>query len=136
MDNAIFRVNGDRKSLFAATIKLVFEQHKGFDDAHSKIEGFKFDKNYGLILYWCNKRPEVNSFLMPALPEDIIDMLWNWVHSDQAKEVNPSDGCEDMVDCDISTKVGWEIYREEWGHVAGDCYAMFAIKPAYTWYGK
>ena len=72
--------------------------------------------------------------------EELTDILWNWLSSEEAKTVEFSSWEQD-ADHDGSNDKGWRLYTEEWGCITEkgksmDHYSIGAFKPVYLWYGK
>jgi hypothetical protein len=71
--------------------------------------------------------------------DELVEELWTWLHSDEAKEITMDDWDAD-VDQDGDNHLGWRLYTEDWGHISInnrlDSYSIAAFKPAWLWYGK
>ena len=138
-DNRVFNVNGRSKNQLIATIKLAMLDEY---DHESKIKGWRYSKTHGLIFLWYlteNQRSDParqqHKFPIPLKAEEVANIAWDWLQSDDAKVV-PKEGWDADADHDGSNELGWRIYCEDWGHVESEDGAVFAIKPAYMWYGK
>ncbi len=133
MDNRIFNVNGDGKDWLLDAIKLALRHH--FRD-NNKIAGYKYYRTHGLVFLWHVEKDKGESeFPVPIDAETATNIALEWLKSKQSKEV-PLEGWDANADHDGSNELGWRVYCEGWGHVADNHYALFAVKPAYLWYGK
>lgn len=135
MDNRIFNVNGRGKEMLLATLSLASVQ-EGL-----KFKGWYFNPKAGLVLTWCTPNTNsrnVSSFLCGKDgldAEGIVDSVWDWLQSDQAKTV-PLGEWEYNCNHDGHNTMGWRVYCEDWGHVDNDAYTICAVKPCYMWHGK
>lgn len=130
MDNRLFNVNGSGDEMLKAALSLVFNQEGIGTTCKSWIQ----TKQHGLILLWIADK-DSNELPVPTDAETVFPLVSKWLEGDFAKEVILSNWCEDF-DHDGSNSKGWQVYCEDWGHVAGNNYAICAIKPAYIWHGK
>jgi hypothetical protein len=147
MDTRIFDVNGKTKDQLKLAVQLLLLDEYG---DKQKVSGWYFTKEKGFILTWVigetsrhNPTPFTNRMGQPEdIKEDeLTDLLWEWLSSDQAKEVEQDGWDKDLDDSDVSTSDGWRLYTEEWGHVKEseytiDHYSLAAFKKVYLWYGK
>jgi len=141
MDNKFFNVNGVTKaSLKKAVDLLLFNEYGDYQ----KVRGYYYHKDKGLVLTWhvsglampftnrMGKKQEIKS-------DELTELLWEWLGSDEAKDVNFGD-FEDNMAHDGTNKLGWRLYTEDWGHISintvMDSYSIGAFKPMYLWYGK
>lgn len=144
MDNKIFNVNGRTKEQLRLALQLLLLNEYG---ENKKVRGWYLSKKNGLILTWLvdssnkaipftdrmGKESEISG-------EELVDLLWNWLSSDEAKYVECVDWDADL-DHDGSNEKGWRLYTGQWGHVSEnditvDHYSIAAFKPAFLWYGK
>lgn len=142
MDNKIFRVNGEYKGYHGTkqlelAVELLMRQH-GYEEKNKvRVDGWSFSKEKGLILHWYipSNNTTINKFPTPLGPASVVDVIVNWLESEQANEVELDDWCHD-ANHDGHNGMGFLLYREDWGHIGHDSSAMFAVKPCYMWYGK
>lgn len=129
--NRIFNVNGGKAEHLRSAIDLVFaiSGHRG--DA----QAWRQTKTHGLVFYWWNEDGTVPFPDNCGTPELCALMAENWLKSEFAKTVELSDFCDD-ADHDGHNEEGWQVYCEDWGHVDDSHYAIFAVKPAFVWFGK
>jgi hypothetical protein len=132
VDNKVFNVNGKSKELLAKVLDIKFSQD-GY--AETKAKAWAVHPEKGLILYW-HKDTNTNALLTPLSASGVVDMVWEWLKSDEAKTIKMVDTWEVNMKHDGSNSLGWRVYVEDWGHVADSFYAICAIKPAYLWHGK
>lgn len=132
MDNRIFNINGAKKELLSKVLDIAFSQ-EGY--SVRKAEAWSVHPEKGLILYWHHVK-DTNKLLTPLASSSVVDMVWEWLKSDEAKTIKMVDPWEVDMDHDGSNSIGWRVFVEEWGHVAGNFYSICAIKPAYLWHGK
>src|ERR1700690_3444552 len=59
-----------------------------------------------------------------------IEMVWSWLLE------QPEEKYQDYMDHDGSNGKGFKIYNEYWGHVGSSHYAICAVLPIWSWYGK
>jgi len=151
MDNRVFNVNGKTKEQLKLAVQLLLltEYNK-----KQNVRGWYFAKNKGLVLTWTDKKSSRNNVIpftnRMGQPEEInedelTNLLWEWLSSDQAKEVihNEEDRWDaGFEDSDVSMDDGWRLYTDEWGHVKEenghtiDHYSIAAFKKVSLWYGK
>jgi hypothetical protein len=129
MDNRIFNVNGTGKEALLATLKLAFDQ----GGERTTAKGYFIDPTKGMVLVWHCEGKEVTPFPAPLKAETAAVVAWEWLQTEPAVECKDWD--EDFAH-DGHNSAGWRVYCEDWGHVAGNRYAIVAIKPAYCWHGK
>lgn len=130
MDNRVFNVNGRSKEQFKATMKLAFLNEYG--DMQT-AKAWEFIPKKGLVFYWTDSKGD--KFPVPVSVEGASEIAWEWLQSDQAKEMEFASWDHD-ADHDGSNDLGFRVYCEDWGHVAGRWEAIVAVRPAYCWYGK
>jgi len=130
MDNRVFNVNGSGDEMLKAALALVFRQEGERTACKSWIQ----TKEHGLVLLWCAGQGD-SDLPAPLDSEGVFPLIKQWLTSEFAKSVTPSDWCQNQ-DHDGSNSDGWQVYCEDWGHVAGSHYAICGIKPAYMWHGK
>jgi hypothetical protein len=145
MDNKIFNVNGRTKEQLTLAVKLLLldEYNK-----NKKVSGWYFNQKKGFVLTWSvhdgyKAMPFTNRMGVPTPIEDteLVDILWEWLHSDEAKTVTSNKWEGRVNDDDVSEEMGWRLYTEDWGHVNEtgstiDHYSIAAFKMVYCWYGK
>lgn len=130
-DNRIFNVNGSGEAMLAMAIRLAFLQKGDMTVARA----FKVVPEKGLVFYW-HHDPNENHPLLPGVtPEMLANVAMEWLKSPEAKQM-PVTGWDADSDHDGHNSLGWRVYVEDWGHVAGSSCAIAAVKPAYLWHGK
>jgi len=131
MDNRLFNVNGHGSEGLAKALDLAFMQHGNKATCTHWVESI----THGLILLWGKESND--SIALPARlsAANSLTMVEMWLTGDFAKKVKFSKWC-DLTDHDGSDTRGWQVYVEDWGHVAEQRYAICAIKPAWCWHGK
>tara|TARA_B100000700_G_scaffold311500_2_gene393790 strand:- start:200005 stop:200409 length:405 start_codon:yes stop_codon:yes gene_type:complete len=134
MDNRLLNVNGRTKEQLTLALALAFKSEYNKD---VKAVGWRVTNEHGLILFEHapENREGYNSFIVPHTPEQCATMIWDWVNSPDAKNIELSDWCGN-IDHDGHNRLGWQVYLENWGKVAGEQFVICAAKPAYCWYGK
>jgi len=144
-DNRLFCVNGKSKKRFELAIRLLMASEY---EKEYTATGWYFHKDKGFVLVWSCKEDKANIFTnrlgqpFPPTTEELIEILWEWLKSDEAKTVTTNVDWEENFDHDGSNGLGWKVYTEEWGHIhsigqdLADHYSFAAVKPVYLWYGK
>ena len=145
MDNRIFDINGRTKEQLKLAVKCLL--YSEYDKEHN-VSGWYFRRKKGLVLCaWKSNENGYKSFTdrmgndKPANGEELVEILWEWLQSDEAKTVEFKDWEIDL-EHDGSNNMGWRLYTEEWGHVQYehghtiDHATIAAFKPMYLWYGK
>jgi hypothetical protein len=144
MDNRQFNINGKTKEQLTLAVKcLLFNEY----NEEKTVPGWYYSKKKGLVLVWhvnedstaftdrMGNPKEVNA-------EELVEILWVWLQTDEAKEVEHNDPWDYNADHDGSNDLGWRLYLDEWGCVKNDNgmtinhYSIAAFKPAWLWYGK
>lgn len=128
MDNRVFDVNGRSKQMLGAALALAFQQ----EGERTTAKGYVLDPARGMILLWHDHPPCVR-FLDPLDAEAATEFVWDWL------KTRPEVACvgwDEDADHDGHNERGWRVFCEGWGHVAGNHYAIVAVKPAYLWMGK
>jgi hypothetical protein len=145
MDNKIFNVNGRTKTQLAVAVGLLLLTE--YDDTQ-KVRGWYFNKKKGLVLTWYvgkdyRATPFTNRMGQPSDidTQELVDLLWKWLKSPEAQEVEAAQWEGSLHDSDVSEENGWRLYSDEWGHVGEtehtiDHYSIAAFKPMKLWYGK
>jgi len=133
MDNVVFNVNGSGEKFLAKVLALAFEQN-------FTPEGWKKDKNKGIVLFWSLHEEggkEVLPFRLSPTPEKLAkDIIQIFRTEDWVKEIPLKDWDAD-IDQDGHNSKGWRVFTERWGHIEGNGWASFlCITPAYLWHGK
>lgn len=132
MDNRIFNVNGHGEDGLLKTLELVFLQ----EGSNTKCASWFQSKESGLVLCWCQNITGATNLPAELTAEQCMGFITQWLKSEFAKTVILNEWCNNLDDFDGSTSEGWYVYCENWGHVAGNNYAICGIKPAYAWHGK
>jgi hypothetical protein len=154
-DNKVFNINGRTVEQLKLAVDLLLLTEYG---DKQKVRGWYFAPDKGLVLTWKadaeNQHPKATPFTnRMGLPteietDELVETLWNWLFSEQAKTVtyNDEDNWDRKIhDSDVSTEIGWRLYTDVWGHVGYpglgkdgpiDHYSIAAFKPVYLWYGK
>lgn len=147
MDNKIFNVNGKKKNRLLMALKLLLLDEYGKEQ---KVKGWYFSKKKGFILTWYvgdshkHARPFTNRIGEECEidAEELVEILWDWLESDEARAMELEGWDRKFNDSDVSTDPGWRLYTDEWGHVNNpdghtiDHYSIGALTKAYMWYGK
>lgn len=141
-DNRQFCINGRTKKRFEMAIRLLLTSE--YDKEHI-AQGWYFKKDKGFILVWHCGEKKHNKFtnnlghVKTPTTDELIEILWEWLQTEEAKSVVFGDW-EGDVDHDGDNELGWKVYTEDWGKIkdghSSDGYAFAAIKPSYLWYGK
>lgn len=130
MDNRIFNVNGKGREQLAEVMRLAFLQKSNY----AKAVAYKIDPQKGMILLWHNTEAKgITGLPAPLTAEDAAVLVSAWL------ETRPNTECSDWdadAEHDGDNELGWRVYCEDWGHVAGERFAICAVKPAWLWYGK
>jgi hypothetical protein len=147
MDNKIFNVNGKTKNQLKLALKLLLSSEYN-DGEDQKVQGWYYRKDKGFIITWhceesnkdCKKFVDRLGKPNPPSTEELADILWDWLKTDEAKSTELG-RWENDEDHDGSNSIGWRLYTEQWGcienvHGTIDHYSIAAIKPVYLWYGK
>lgn len=128
MDNRIFNVNGSTKEHLQKTLELAF----GIVSDKCKCDGYFINPQYGMVLMrWLSDKDI--PFPSPLTAESVTNIVWDWLKSNPQVEFKDWDANEDH---DGSNSLGWRVYCENWGHVAGRSGTIVAVRPAFMWYGK
>lgn len=129
MDNRIFNVNGKSKEDLLQTIILALATSGSKD-----IKGWSVNPKKGLVLFSYGEKE--NKFPVPVAPSSIIDMVWDWLKTDEAKKIPHENAWDSDHQHDGDNGIGWRVFVEDWGHVDGKWGVVACIKPAFMWYGK
>jgi hypothetical protein len=145
MDNRIFNVNGRTKNQLKLAVQLLLLNE--YNDLQ-RIRGWYYKKEKGLVLTWYvgedyRATPFTNRMGQPSdiQLDELVDLLWDWLVSDEAKDVEFGRWENRLEDSDVSEEDGWRLYVDDWGHVGEtehtiDHYSVAAFKPVRLWYGK
>lgn len=144
MDNRVFNINGRTKEQLTLAVKCLL-----LDEYNKKenVKGWYVNSKKGLVLTWLVKEGyKAHAFTdrmsnpTPMEEDELVDTLWNWLHSKEAKTIECEGKDAQLEDSDVSTELGWRLYTEDWGHVhdgsSMDHYSIAAFKPCHLWYGK
>jgi hypothetical protein len=131
-DNRIFNVNGKGLEHLKQTLALAcaLDSYQN----RNRIDSWFFSKNHGLVFCW-GKPANSSHFPTAISAEQAADMAWQWLQTDEAKKMECT-GWDRDADHDGSNSLGWRVFVEDWGHVAGSFYAIAAVRPAFMWHGK
>jgi len=147
MDNRVFNVNGKTKEQLKLAVQLLLLDEY---NTKQKVKGWYFNPKRGLVLTWYvgdNQKKAIPFTNRMGQPEEIgedelIELLWNWLNTEQAKQMKLEEWDKKFIDGDVSNDAGWRLYTIEWGHVNNDDghtidhYSIAALTKAYMWYGK
>jgi len=147
MDNKVFDVNGKTIEQLHLAVKLLLLDEYGKEKT---VSGWYYSKKKGLILTWYvgDSQPKAIPFTdRMGKPTEIganelSILLWDWLDSKEAKEMELDGWDKKFNDSDVSTSPGWRLYTDQWGHVSNpdghtiDHYSLAAFTKAYMWYGK
>ena len=148
MDNRFLNINGRTKEQLALGVKFMMLDEYG---RQRKISGWYVNPSKGFVMTWLVKEDYIAKPFTNRLGiqcdisgEELVDILWDWLHSEEAKKIHLEDFEENILDFDGSTHLGWRLYVDHWGKVAKgidensslDDYSVCAFKPMYCWYGK
>ena len=145
IDNKVFNVNGRTKKQLELAIKLLLLDEY---DKNNNVNGWYFREDKGLVLTWyvgdrCKAQPFTDRMgnVSPIDEKELVEIIWNWLQSDQAKTVKLDGWDREFDDSDVECELGWRLYTEEWGHIGergggSDHYSIAAVTPSYMWYGK
>ena len=146
-DNRLFNINGRTKEQLSLAVKCLLLNEYG---EQRKISGWYFDKSKGFVLtWWVGKDYKATPFTnrlgksQDISESELVDVLWDWLKTDEAKSVEFSDW-EGDIDQDGDNEEGWRLYTEDWGCIKEgtedwssiDHYSIAAFKRVYLWYGK
>ena len=158
MDNRIFNINGLGRPMLQAALELASHQESGCygdgEQAWGEFKGTGLIKSWhkhptkGLILFWTPTAAgstAITPLPSPITPASAVGFVMDYLASDEAEvclkaaiaaDEEQTRWLGDHNDSEVDTKAGWQVYVEDWGHVAGSPYALCAIRKAYLWYGK
>lgn len=149
-DNLVFNVNGQSKEDFISAVKLVLSIRGG----NSKTVAFRYVKGRGLVFFWSVPKEKDTIELMREMnPEKAAEYAWAWLHNspDAKAEIEALSGIDEDDDSEESianshwdrdldhdghNTVGWRVFVEDWGDVAGQWSASLCVKPVFVWHGK
>lgn len=134
MDNRIFNVNGETRESLKKTLDLAFTQGS-YEGKYRGPEAWIYDPKYGLVLLWSSSQRDSNKFPSRLNLDALVDVVWQWLKSEEAKAV-PCEGWDEDASHDGHNTLGWRVYCGDWGHVGDYHYTVCAVKPAYMWHGK
>ena len=97
-----------------------------FEPQINKVVGFSVSDSHGLIFYWAAS-PKMTLLPFKMTLEQAADFAFGWLQ-EADYGVQP--------DHDGDNGLGWRLYCEAWGHVAGDSCAFAAVRPIWAMYGK
>jgi len=138
MDNRQFNVKGRSELQLLKTLECLLTDDY---DAIKKVWGWKFDETKGIVLYWLTSNDStVNQFMGAASVKTLTTMIWDWLHSEEAKSFKITEDWDLDCDQDGSNYLGFRVYNDKWSCVelGGNInhYTIAAIAPAWCWYGK
>lgn len=119
--NAELKVMGDDLE------NLILAFQIAFSNFSKGTEGYTVS-NKEMVFYWLN--PKLEDFVkLPFLMDykKAVQFANDWLEQVNYPEEPDQDG---------SNKKGWIVYRDFWGHVNGSPYAIVAVKPNWSMYGK
>lgn len=118
MSISVYDLNIKADSDFAICkiLELIFEEQ------HTTAKTFKIDSEKGLIFYWVDKREGYDQLPIPMRAEELKPIILKWLKTVEYPKQGTGDG---------SYKKGWRLYNK-----VDDFYAIFAIKPEWTYYSK
>lgn len=139
MDNRIISIQSEGREAFNLAIQLMFDNAPGGKATHCFEHPDK-----GLIFLWNEEtfNLQAEGALPPSKCEKAYklpfgmgwkaaaDLAWGWLQE------RKDDDYRDWCDHDGSDGHGFKVYNEDWGHIAGSSYAIFAVLPIWAWYGK
>ena len=132
MDNRIFNVNGKPKAMLRSALALAFWQ----EGERTAARAYIVDPVKGMILLW-HPDGDCKKFDRAMGVDDVAEFVWDWLKTKPATEcVGWDRNYSEVHDTDVWSERGWRVYCEDWGHVAGNHYAIAAVKPAFMWIGK
>ena len=137
MDNRTLDVISEGEEALALALQLVWPNASGGYATAYKVasliqsgpERGLIEKDGGcptLILLWEEER----GTLPLAYPHDLKEatrFVFGWL---RRADYGPE------PDHDGHNQKGFRVFNEQWGHVAGYCYAIVGIQPAWAMYGK
>jgi hypothetical protein len=130
MDNRIFNVNGTGLDALTKVLDLAFLQ-SGFNAAKC----WRFIPEKGFVLFWTDSNG-AQKLPAPMGAAELAPMIHRWLESEDSTSMK-CEGWDKRYDGgDVDTDLGWRVYVEDWGHIAGEWAAICAVRPAYMWYGK
>lgn len=156
MDNRVFDINGRGEAMLEAAVALACHQSgRCYSDSENRwgtfkgtglIRSWRKDPVCGLILSWHEETDDGFTPLPAAMtPSQVLPMLVEYLASDEAeaciqnawerKRANAK-WCSRYDGGDVLNDAGWQVYVEDWGHVAHVHHAICAVRKAYLWYGK
>ena len=139
MDNRVFNVNGRTKEQLHEVLRLALMNEY---NEERKIEGWLFDKEYGLILmsYISSYNEKIAEKVPKLIKTDsklITEIVWKWLtESKEQTKLVPMVDWDHNADHDGHNELGFRVYCGDWGKVGSYDGSIVAIKPAYCWYGK
>jgi len=131
-DNRVFNVNGRGLEMLRSALKLAFQQ----DGDSTTAKAWRFVPEKGFVLLWVHNAGDgSNAFPCPLSADAAVSMVWEWLEGEQAKGMK-FEGWDADCDHDGHNSMGWRVFTGDWGHIAGNTYAICAIRPVYLWHGK
>lgn len=106
-------------------------------DNHHKTE-IQHPKAPTIVLFWSEptswsgtfEKAEVHPLPHKMKVKAAADLVWNWLMEREKDEM------AEWIDHDGSMGHGFRIWNEDWTHVGGSPYGIFACRAIYAWYGK
>ena len=121
-----FSVNGSEKERLKQTLQLALGM------SGSKVQAFNTN-GHSITFYWLDKEG-MNKLPKTDNIETIINIVWDHLTSDEAKESFASEPRENI---DGSIEKGWEVFLPNWNDDdPNHFYAIFAVKLAWLYYAK
>lgn len=144
MDNKQFVVNGRTKEQLKLALDSLLLTEYNYDKT---VKGWYINPKKGFILtdYITEKcKPFTNNMGInqDISKDDLLEILWNWLDTDEAKNIEKNEKWEHDADHDGHNELGWKLYTEDWGHVnidseySLDTSSIAAFKSVFCWYGK
>lgn len=162
-DNRILNINGtlEQTELLRMAIRIAFEQDKRIDGTLMPVKYYGIDKRYGMIFKpgeYGNQHGDFkkvgneNGWGPDACERLVLHWLKDGVDGKDAYKEQDWKSRDDLPhglgnfdyagwdadpgDYDVSTDRGWRLYVGAWGNVGPFPNVIFAVKPAFIWYGK
>ena len=146
MDNRKLDVTSEGEQALGMAVRLAWAGKPGGKATHYKIVKLKEKVKYfgnptdwhdselvnaedgtsTLILLW-HEEADALPLPYPLEVDEAVTFISGWLKKVERVEEPDHDG---------SNGLGWRVFTENWGHVAGHHYAIVGVQPEWAMYGK
>jgi hypothetical protein len=146
MDNRTVDIVSEGKKALQHAIGIIWSNAPGGKATHYKIAKYEEKVDYygtptsrhivstkesidgvlTLILFWHAEKDAI-ALPYPLTEDEAVNFIDGWLTKVEY---------EGQPDHDGDNGKGWRVFTEQWGHVAGNHYAIVGVQPVWAMYGK